>query len=164
MMRFALVMMGIYCGCSQSDSKEDSGEISEAPTHCDAGNYTTQLRVWSQSEEETFAESQPLCETTFEATFLEGGGFQSTGICEFERNGETRQIDYRLSGQHQGDTEYGGEVVMTRRNGNEESSTFFGHCAQQTDGIDLRFDWYILLGTPNGSREHHGALNYPIQE
>ena len=153
-----------WMACSGENKVEDSGEIEVVPSHCNAGTYSVQLQVWSQSEQENVTEDPPLCEHIVDVDFLEGGGFQSENICEFERGGETRRITYRFSGQHQSDTEYGGEVIMIRGNGNEESSTFSGYCEQLDNTIDLRFDWYILLNTPNGQREHHGRLHYPIDE
>ena len=66
-------------------------------------------------------------------------------------------VHYELLGQRAEENEYTGSVLFTRGNGEEEESSLFGYCTHD-ERIDVHFEWYIVLNTPNGVREHHAVL------
>ena len=161
-MRFSFAMFFLLTGCPNTGNKEvNSQEIDSEKTSnlCEAATYSVLLQVYAQSDEPAFTEDPPLCETPLEIHFLEDDTFESEGICEFDRNGQTRQLQLQLSGQRQQDTEYSGEVVMTRGNGEEVSSSVEGSCQKQGEDVDIDFEWFLVFQTPYGEREHHGMLH-----
>ena len=161
-MRFSFTLFFLLTGCTNTINKEvNSQEIDNEKVSnlCEAATYSVLLQVYAQSEEPTFTENPPLCETPFEIEFREDDTFESEGNCEFERAGETRSLELQISGQKQQDTEYSGEVVMIRRNGEAVSSSVEGSCQKQGEGVEIDFEWYLVFQTPHGEREHHGILH-----
>jgi hypothetical protein len=149
----------VVIACRLPDKGEAATEESDVQSSfCLDGTYPLTLQVWSSTEEEdNFVETEPLCEHSSEITLISDlieGAFE----CEFERGNQTRVLSYTLAGQKEEGVQYTGTVLFTRGNGEEEDSSFSGHCIHE-ERLELHFEWYLVFETPNGVREHHAVLS-----
>ena len=155
-----LISIMTLCLFSCTTSKEQDSAVIENPsTTCSEDNYAIPLHVWSnRPEESAFVDDDPFCIGDFSLD-ISSDDVSGSGICYFERGGETRELTYALSGTPQNENDYTGEIIMTRGNGSTESSTFSGSCKEEEDTLTIHFDWYMVFNTPGGEREHYGVLD-----
>ena len=143
------MLIGILSGCESTDKEEqpDTTDPEEEIALCPNDVYPALLQVWSSAAEEgNFADTPPVCEAPFDIELLEGGGIYSAGDCEFEGGQQTRTLSYEFQGQLEEAGHYVGEVLLTKRNGEQEQASFSGDCtANSSSDPNLQRAWQMFL-------------------
>ena len=125
--------------------------------------YPAVLQLWTSRSEvdsdQHLIDPPAQGEASFDIQISTDGRLASNDGCTFQTGSNSRILDFLFTGYPENGVSYTGEVTLTKPNGEQHTDMFYGDCFAAAGDTSVQMEWFMLVPTPNGYREHRGKLH-----